>query len=232
MPSSPPQNGAAPRRGHALVLCLLLLAGCAPRLWTHAASDSHPSQVTAFSSAVAGAAFPGGWRTFGFAGYRKATVYSLVEDGGDTVIKGRAEASSSALVEQLDVDPASTGGIEWRWKVPATIPGADTTERTHEDAPARLILSFVGDRSLLPFDVKLFFAGVKALTGIEPPYATLEYVWGAGADRVGQWVGERRDLVADYRRAFGEDPGHLTAVGVGVDTDATGAVAEGYFGDI
>ena len=54
----------------------------------------------------------------------------------------------------------------------------------------------------------------------------------SGSDRVGQWVSERRDVRADYRRAFGEEPGYVDAVAIMTDTDNTGAVATAWYGDI
>src|SRR5262249_27454558 len=98
-------------------------------------------------------------------------------------------------------------------------------------------------------------AQVKAWTGMDLPYATLEYVWGEGAskeaiientwtgrirmlmvesgpDKVGQWVTETRNVYEDYERVFGEIPERITAVGIITDTDATGTKTEAYYGDI
>ena len=47
-----------------------------------------------------------------------------------------------------------------------------------------------------------------------------------------QWRDHRRDLVADFRRAFGEDPGPLQAIAVMTDTDNTGSQAEAWYGPI
>ena len=77
---------------------------------------------------------------------------------------------------------------------------------------------------------------MKLVSGIQVPYATLEYVWGAGAPTetvvinsytprirtllvqnspqpLNEWVTETRDVVEDFRRAFGEEPGRITARG-------------------
>ena len=47
-----------------------------------------------------------------------------------------------------------------------------------------------------------------------------------------EWISESRDVVADFRRAFGEQPGRITAIAIYTDADATGARSQGYFGDI
>ena len=54
----------------------------------------------------------------------------------------------------------------------------------------------------------------------------------SGAERVGQWVSERRDVRADYRRAFGEEPGPVDAVAIMTDTDNTGRTITAWYGDI
>jgi hypothetical protein len=48
----------------------------------------------------------------------------------------------------------------------------------------------------------------------------------------GQWVSEQRDVLADYRRLFGEEPGEIAAVALMTDTDNTGLSARAWYGDI
>jgi hypothetical protein len=43
----------------------------------------------------------------------------------------------------------------------------------------------------------------------------------SGGARLGGWLHYRRNIVEDYRRAFGEDPGDIVAVGVLTDSDNT-----------
>lgn len=190
-----------------------------------------------------------------FSKFRKETHYALVDDCATTVVEARADGSSSGLVTLVDIDPSSHPWVTWRWKVAQSIPGIDNTRREAEDAPARIEISFDGDSKKLTIGDKLWAAQVKALAGIDLPYATLEYVWGGGAptgtvientwtsrirmllvesgtERLGEWVTETRNVYEDYQRVFGEAPGKITAVGIITDTDATGAKAEAYYGDI
>lgn len=99
------------------------------------------------------------------------------------------------------------------------------------------------------------FELAETLTGEPPPYATLMYVWDtraapeslfqghrtdrvrkivleSGAARRGQWLQYRRDLVADFRRAFGEDPGRLIGVAYMSDADNTGGRARARYGEV
>jgi hypothetical protein len=54
----------------------------------------------------------------------------------------------------------------------------------------------------------------------------------SGTRGLGQWVTVRRDLLEDYRRAFGEDPWDVVAIGVMTDSDNTRGSARAYYGDI
>jgi hypothetical protein len=57
------------------------------------------------------------------------------------------------------------------------------------------------------------------------------WVLRSGAGEAGRWVRERRDLRADFRRAFGELDGRLTGIAVAADTDNTGEEAHAGFAD-
>jgi len=214
-----------------------------------------PEQVAPFSAGRPGGAYPGGWYALGFSKFRKETHYALVDDCGTTVVEARANSSSSGLIEKVHIDPHKYPWLTWRWKVPEPLPVVDNTKREGDDAPARVDVSFDGDFKNLSFGDRLWAAQVKALTGMDLPYATLEYVWGDGAEpetiiintwtarirmlmvqsgsqRLGEWVAEKRNVLEDYRRAFGEEPGMIMTIGIITDTDATSQTARAYYGDI
>jgi len=46
------------------------------------------------------------------------------------------------------------------------------------------------------------------------------------------WISEMRDILADYRRLFGEEPGEVSAIAIMTDTDNTGSEATAWYGDI
>lgn len=52
----------------------------------------------------------------------------------------------------------------------------------------------------------------------------------SGSVHVGQWVVERRDILKDYRRIFGQDPPKAGAIAIMTDTDNTGEKAVAYYG--
>ena len=211
--------------------------------------------VERFSKARPGDAFPSGWRVWKLSGYKKPTHYRLVRDGEHTVVKASADGSASGLVYPVHVDLKTHPILSWRWKVPELIPQADNTRRHTEDAPARLIVAFEGDRDKLPLHERLFAQQFKLFTNTELPYATLMYIWAArtprdtiipssytgrikmivaesGPSKLGEWQEERRNVYEDYKRAFGEEPPPVKSIAIMTDTDNTGARVDAYYGDI
>ena len=227
-----------------------LAAGCATMRETPPLA-SVPSRVTAFSTLKPGEPMPSGWGPWSLNRFKSSSRYQLVEDAGATVLKGTAQASASGLVHALDLDLRERPLLSWRWRVMALAP----TEASPDDSPARIVVSFAGDVKKLPFSDRLFYDQFRFFTGQQLPYAALMYVWGSrtprdgivangytsrikivavenGRDKLGTWLEETRNVAADYRRLFGEEPGKVVSVGIMTETDARDRVLEAYYGDI
>lgn len=241
------------RKFWVLALAGLLAACAAPK---PVSAPVALADVTRFSTGKPGEVLPGAWQPWTLSKMKKPTAYRLVQDGGKTVISAKADASASGLIHPLaNLDPRVYEQLSWRWKVDNLIRGADNTRRSREDSPVRLVVTFGGDLEKLDFGDKLFYAQVKAITGQQMPYATLMYIWEnraqkeevianghsarikmlvaeSGRDKVGRWQEVKRNLYEDYKRAFGEEPGPITAIGIMTDTDNTGEQAHAWYGDI
>lgn len=186
---------------------------------------------------------------------KRPTRYDLVDDAGVTVLHAVADNAASALALPLHFDVRSAPIVSWRWKIAGLIPDADSTVASREDAPARIVFEFDGDKRKLTLVERAIYGVSQHVAGRELPYATLMYIWAnhapvgavianprtrrvqmivasSGAAGVGAWQSLTRDVRADFRRAFGEEPGALRAVGVLTDTDNTDGHAEAWYGDI
>lgn len=211
--------------------------------------------VASFSDSPPGESLPQGWQPWTLSRLKKSTQYQLVSQDGRTVVKASANASASGLVHPIDVNPKSYPLLSWRWKVNQLIAGADNSQKHTEDSPVRVVVSFDGDIDKLALDDRLFFDNIRLFTGQQLPYATLMYIWEnraptgtvipnrhtsriqmivaeSGRDKLGNWQDVTRNLYEDYRRAFGEEPGRVTAIGIMTDTDNTGENVHAYYGDI
>lgn len=186
---------------------------------------------------------------------KRSTHYDLVDDAGVTVLHAVADNAASGLALPLHFDLRSAPIVSWRWKIAGLVADADSTVASREDAPARIVFEFDGDKRKLTFVERAIYGISRHVAGHELPYATLMYIWSnhapvgtvipnprtrrvqmivasSGAAGVGAWQSLTRDVRADFRRAFGEEPGPLLAVGVLTDTDNTDGHAEAWYGDI
>ena len=182
------------------------------------------------------------------------TDYRLVEVDGATVLEADAQEGGSGVSRKIRVDPKRHPVLEWRWRVPAD-PGTRLGAASGASPLARLSLAFHGDANKLDFDDRAKLRLAMLLTANGLPYASLLYVWmhdvpaetvirspytdrvrmivvESGAQRAGEWVTVRRNVLEDYRRAFGEEAGDVVAVGLMTDPGDDGSRRRGFYGDI
>jgi len=238
-----------------VMIVLALTAGCASLSGDDPADMIALPQVRSFSGHPEGEALPPGWQPWTLSRFKRSTAYRLINEQGRTVVRARAESSASGLIHPLKLDPHSYPLLHWHWKVDELIQKADNTQKHLEDSPVRLVVSFEGDLDKLGMQDRIFFDNVRLLTGQQMPYATLMYIWEnraplntvidnrhtsrikmivaeSGRDRLGKWQEVTRNVIEDYRRAFGEEPGRITAIGIMTDTDNTGDNVHAWYGDI
>jgi Protein of unknown function (DUF3047) len=194
------------------------------------------------------------WRALPFPG-KAATRYTFLSEDGRAVIHAQSDSSASMLRRTLKVDAEELRAVKFSWRVPELIEAADLSDRYAEDSPVRLILAFDGDHSRLSMRNRMLFDLAQAVSGEVPPYATLMYVWDnkaptesviqsgrtdrirkivleSGASGLGVWRHYERDIVADFRKSFGEDPGPLIAVALMTDSDNTRSRARAWYGEV
>jgi len=233
-------------------LRLLLLAGCMTAV-IHAA-EKPVGLLPRFSEMAPGEALPG-WQAMTFTKIKSHTRYTLVEDDGRTVLRADSEASASGLVKEVNIDPNDYPVISWQWKVNRTIENGDVTQKSGDDYAARIYITFVELPEKLSFFQRTKQAAIRMMYGKTPPSAALAYIWGnrarvgsihpnpytsrvqmivvdSGSAHVNQWRSECRDIVVDFKRAFGADPPRISGVAVMTDSDNTGESATAWYGDI
>ena len=209
-------------------------------------------------SAMAPGGLPAGWAPLTFRNIAAHTRYVLVAEGGATVLRADSKGEASGLVRRFadgEVDLRATPILRWRWKVSNLIQGADIGRKEGDDYPARVYVLFRYDPARASVAMRAQYALARTVFGEAPPHATLNYVWDgrapagtmqpnaytsrammlvveSGAARVGLWVQAERNVLEDYRRAFGEDPPPVAGIAVMTDTDQTGEGVTAWYGDI
>ena len=221
------------------------------------ALDQLPAQesLPKFSAETARDGMPVGWHFYRIAPYKKNTVYRLENYQGRTVLSANSKTSASGLAIKLRPRQTQNLWLKWEWKAITSIPEADNTERYHDDAPLRILVAFDGNKSKLALKEKMNFEMASLISGQEMPYATIMYIWSgktpvntildnahtsrikmivvdSGLEGLGDWRKHEQDLAADYKRAYGENPGDVIGIALLTDTDNTKSETRALYGDI
>lgn len=209
--------------------------------------------VARFSSLRPGAALAP-WEPYFVRRGNAPTAYRAVEMDGATVLEADAQEGGSGLYRKIRLDPRRHPVLEWRWRVPGA--SLEALQAASGATPmARLSVGFHGDVEKLDFDDRTKLRLAMLLTANGLPYASLLYVWmldvptetvlrsphtdrvrmivvESGTRRLGEWVRVRRNVLEDYRRAFGEEASDIVAVGVMTDPGDDHSRRRAFYGDI
>lgn len=194
------------------------------------------------------------WRPLFLPG-KRFVDFKLVGRSDKPALSVQADQSVSILRRQFANGVTDVGNIDFSWKIDGLPEGANLGEADRGDSPVRILLSFDGDRSKWSARNHRLSEMSRLLTGEELPYATLMYVWSnqdapdsvvvnprtdrirkvvveSGPTHIGRWREYRRDIRADFLRAFGEEPGPLRAVALMTDTDNTRSRLQAWYGPL
>jgi hypothetical protein len=194
------------------------------------------------------------WEIFRVPG-KQPTRYNHVRHEGRDAVRAVADATGSILRHRQRIEPADLGRISFSWHVPP--PGNDTNASLSrlEDVPVRVVLAFEGDRSRFSLKNSLLSELSLMLTGEELPFATLIYSWSrvnkpgdvvmndrtdrirklvvdSGDQGYNQWLNYERDIRADYRKAFGEEPGALLSFAVFTEGERNEGQLQAFYGPL
>jgi hypothetical protein len=168
---------------------------------------------------------------------RHGTVYEVIEEEGERVLQADSERSASLLLRKVKITRPEGGWLSWRWNVDRSLSeNVHETEKKGDDYSARVFVIF---------DPGLFGRNTRSIcyvwAGNQPigstyrsPYArkVMTVVVQSGDEWAGEWLVEKRNVVADFTRLFGESPPSITGVAVMVDTDNTKTEARAWFDEI
>ena len=220
---------------------------------TAAAEEQRVLEVGAFSRS--GGELPEGWEPLLFPKIKEHTRYELVKRDGVWVVRAESRAAASGLRRAVRVDLHEYPILRWRWKIENTLEKGNVRERAGDDYPARVYVSFEYQPERVGLTKRIRYLAARTLRG-DLPIGALTYIWASharvgdsvpnayagnfvrmivvqsGASAAGEWQSEERDVYADYRRAFGDEPPPVCGVALMTDTDNTGESAVAWYGDI
>jgi Protein of unknown function (DUF3047) len=163
--------------------------------------------------------------------HRAAAVDVRVDQGCQGL--GRASMTGSRSSRNLETTPI----LEWSWKIIETPAGADVRKRGTSDLTVHLVV--VWPR----FPEALRSRLIAYAWGSIEPAGTIErsrktstvtfFILRSGSENLGRWLTERRNVVDDYRRVYGERPEESPkAIAVSIDTNDTHSRSAALIGPI
>lgn len=196
-----------------------------------------------------------GWEALEFPNIKQHSRYQLVMDDGIQVVKANTAGGASGLIARLGVQPRDSLILRWRWKVSNVFAKGDARSKNGDDYPARIYVAFEFQPASVGFFERAKRKALEVLSGETLPGNAINYIWAnrlpvgtwapnpytdkthmlavsSGTQQVGEWVSVERDIMADYRAAFGEAPPAIVGIAIMSDSDNTGEIASAWYGDI
>lgn len=167
--------------------------------------------------------------------FRGKTEYRVVKMDGEHCLKAESHGSASGLIYRIRYDLKDYPILSWRWKVEGTLRSGDAAKKEGDDYAARVYVIFPHWIPMRTRSINYIWAN-RLPRGKEVPnmfYSRAVMIALRSGDReAGTWCRESRNVLEDYRRVFGEDPGMVGAIAIMTDTDNTGEDATAYYDDL
>lgn len=223
--------------------------------WLGLASPGALAEAPLLPPFSAMASLTDGWEPLEFPRIDQHTRYELITDDGVQVVQATADGSASGLIARVALAPGDSMLLRWQWKVSNVFEKGDARKKSGDDYPARIYVAFEFQPENAGFLERAKRKAVEVMFGETLPGNALNYIWAnrlpeqtfianaftdqtmmvavnSGSEQVGQWVTVERDIVADYREAFGEAPPRIVGVAIMSDADNTGERAQAWYRDV
>jgi hypothetical protein len=177
---------------------------------------------------------PGEWKgqTWG----RPVYDLEIVSDNGQPVLRLRSRGETSTITRDLgaSVNLGETPILEWSWKVIALPTGANACQKSTDDQAAQVYVAWLRSPESLRSRIIGYVWDSTAPAGTickSEKTPTVTYViLRSGSNNLGKWITERRDVVEDFQRIYGEAPDKPNAVSLAIDSDDTRSRANSFIG--
>lgn len=195
------------------------------------------------------------WRPVTFPKIREHTRYSIETLERESVLRAESQASASAIVHRMTFNVPDHPRLRWAWRVDNVYRKGNARSKEGDDYPLRIYVLFEYDPEKAAALDRAKYGVARALYGEYPPHSALNYIWASredeegiltnpyasnakmivlqkGRKNLGRWIVEERNILDDYRRAFGTDPPARATLGIMNDSDNTKEAAVAYVGFI
>src|SRR5258706_4405392 len=179
---------------------------------------------------------PSAWKeqTWG----KPAYDLEIVSDNGQPALHLRSKGETSTIIRDLkaSVDLKETPILEWRWKVMTFPTGGNACQQSTDDQAAQVYVAWLRSPEAVRSRIIGYVWDSTAPAGpiLQSQKTSTVTFYGvrSGSDELGKWITERRNVVEDFRKIYGEEPDNSTALSLGIDSDDTRSSADSFIGAI
>jgi hypothetical protein len=172
--------------------------------------------------------------------FKNRVVYRIEKEADLVFVRASASDAASALYYRIKMDARNRRPVvSWKWhvdKFPVKKLPENLETQDEDDFAARVYVIFPA----------FFFTNSKVLEyiwaeklpvgtiGTSPYSGNIKiFVLKSGSAKPGEWHTEERDIIEDYRQAFGADPEYdVGAVAFMTNTEHTGSSADAVYDEI
>ena len=178
-----------------------------------------------------------GWKEQTTGIMKPKTVYSLSKDKDNdrTILIAHSTKSASGKIYKLNLDPQKYPVIKWSWKIDHIIKKGNEKLKEGDDFAVRVYVVF--PRGFFSKTRAICYVWANKLpkgAHVVSPFTTniITVAEDSGDELAGRWTFHNRNVYEDYKNFFGEEPPKVGAIALMTDSDNTGELAVGYYGDI
>jgi len=167
------------------------------------------------------------WEQKSFVGY---TNYKITDIG----LQATSESSASSLYKEVRIDLKKMPILNWSWRIDKKLDIEDETIKQGDDFSARIYVIVKGEwgfwqtKSL----IYVWSSHMNKFQSWESPYAgsnVVEIALRTQSDQLKHWYTEKRNVLEDIRKHFGNDIRTIDAIAIMTDTDNTKGSALSYY---
>jgi len=171
------------------------------------------------------------WRVYPFTQSPKfKEPPAILESDGRRALLLRPQGEAMRVRRPVKVDLKATPRLARGWKALDLPVQGDVREPKRNDQAARIMLMFEGMKGILYVWDTASPVGTESRPDELDIFDRVLIVVRSGQDGVGRWTRERRDVLADYRRVFGEAPRPIKWVGFESHSNDTRSRSAALFG--
>lgn len=175
-----------------------------------------------------------GWETKSFKG---ETHYTLTRLDDNPVLKANSDASASGLFKEQRIDLQKTPYLNWNWRIENRLGKLDEQSKSGDDYAARIYVVVSGGWA---------FWKTKAINYVWADNSEKGSIWPnaftgknammmavrSSSDKTKHWYMEKRNILQDLEKLYGEPIRYIDAIALMTDTDNGKGKATAYYGDI